>query len=274
MHGPLRDVLGFFGLLRDRRTACAAAPGRATRLSHVMPAAPALRRSPARVACASLGLVSLAMTTGCLITDPPQFKPPKHTRPFLDPTTADPPLQPVFKIDGKLGVSAPVNIEFSAFVTSQDDTGDGAFNEVQTRLYIDLGFKSPFDPLTPFRQVHGGSTLASGSLDQGGRLVSATWHLLNQDVTPGCHRATLVVSHMFDQTPCPVCEDDWSSITWQILRCDDSNGDCAEMPIKGSGSCEDLDTDPNSCAIVRSAQLEADAGVPRCPVSATDAGPQ
>lgn len=267
MNGPSRDLLGFF-------EPSLAPPPRegATPLSDGAAAGGGARRVLARVACASLGVASLAMTTGCLITDPPQFKPPKHTRPFLDATTASPDPKEVIVIKGKPGVTGIGSKEFSASFTSQDDTGDGDFNEVKAFLYIDLGFQNPFDPLAPFVQVIPTTVTQAegGSLSQTGRTVSAKWHLGPTDVALGCHRATLVVSHIFDATPCPVCNDDWSAITWQILRCDESNGDCGAMPLTGPTSCEGLTM--NSCGVVRDAQIHSDAGVPECPSGASDAG--
>lgn len=240
---------------------------RATRLSDGAAAAHASRSTFSALACVSLG-VAMLMSTGCLITDPPQFKPAKHTRPWLNPITADPDPQSVLVIDGKTGEIPPIT--FSAEVSSQDDdTGDGLFQRVETQLYIDLGFNGMFDPLTPYAQVHGGTRLEPSSLDQTGRRVSATWHLTTQDVAPGCHRATLLVSHLFDTIPCPVCPDDFTAITWQILRCDRSNGDCDKLPVEGASSCENL---TNSCPAVRAKLLATDAGVRECPADEADGG--
>jgi hypothetical protein len=250
-----------------RRTEVSAHLDRATRVSDGGRLSRGARAAFRALACVSLGL-SAVMSTGCLITDPPQFKPAKHTRPWLNPITADPDPRTVLVIDGKPGETPPIT--FSAEVQSQDDeVGDGQFQRVETQLYIDLGFNNTFDPYTPYAQVHSGTRLESGSLDQTGRRVSATWHLTTQDVSPGCHRATLLVSHIFDNIPCPVCPDDFTAITWQILRCDKSNGDCDSLPVAGAQSCEDL---TNSCATVRAELADKDGGVRECPSDAADAG--
>lgn len=203
------------------------------------------------------------MSTGCLITDPPQFKPPKHTRPWLDPITATPDPQLVVVIDDSKGLKS---LTFSADVTSQDDTDDGPFSKVDTRLYIDLGIQNPFDPTTPYVHAIDGDVLLPGSLDQTGRRTSAVWNFSSRPILPGCHRATLVVSHIFDRNPdCPVCPDDFTAITWQILRCNGSDGDCGELLVD---SCPEL---KSSCATVRDELMRADAGIAQCPSDA-DAG--
>ena len=44
--------------------------------------------------------------------------------------------------------------------------------------------------------------------------------------------ATLIVSHGFDDQPgCPVCADDFSTVTWLVNRCDMSTGSCDNLPV-------------------------------------------
>ncbi|APR85617.1 Hypothetical protein A7982_10966 [Minicystis rosea] len=178
-------------------------------------------------------MVLAVMSTGCLITDPPQYNPPKHTRPFFDNATALPPLNSIVKVEG----SAPTDITFEAFVFSQDDPVDPSspsdFQQVEVYLYIDLGLQDSI----PYRYAIPPARLAPGAtLDQGGRKVQRTWRPNLNTVDYGCHTATLVAAHKFDDTPCPACADDSSAITWQILRC--SQGDCNTMPATGPQSCE------------------------------------
>jgi hypothetical protein len=242
--------------------------GLATRLSEV---ARRSRPAPARwtaLARASLGLGLAAMTTGCLITDPPQFKAQKHTRPFLVEATADPDPSRVKVVD------AQPFIPFSAVVISQDDPADSTssdFRQVHAWLYIDYGLTALGSPLAYYRYLVPPNALDVGAtLDDTNRRLTATWYPGINKVEPGCHTATLVVSHKFDDHQCPACDDDWSSITWQLLRCSDSNGDCGALPVSGDRSCEDL---KNSCTLVHNA-LGADAGASACPSETEDGGAQ
>jgi len=227
----------------------------------------------ASLARASLVVSSLAMTTGCLITDPPQFKPAKHTRPFL----ANPdPLPGVIKVDSTLFDTTQSVIRFSADVFSQDDPVDPStpsdFTAVSAVLYIDYGFTGgPGDDLQPYRfAFNKPRPLDPGTIDQTKRRVTLEWHPNVQRVDPGCHNATLTVSHVFDDVPCPACSDDSASITWQILRCSSSDGTCNDLPVTGTSSCEGL---TNSCTAVRK-KLEAQDAVLACPEDSTDGGAQ
>jgi len=224
---------------------------------------PALRSPPAALARASLGVAVVTLSTsGCLITDPPQFTAQQHTAPFLVPSSAEPDARSVIIID-----SASIGTEtFSAEVISQDDPAGstGQFQNVQSRLYIDYGFLA--GPGQPFRYVLPGTTIGSGTLSQTtGRRVSASWFAGTNPVDPGCHTVTLVASHLFDDVPeCPACDDDFSTITWQVLRCDSSMGTCASLPVTGAMGCPPL---AYSCELVHA---ESDAGS-SCP-DLNDAG--
>jgi hypothetical protein len=209
----------------------------------------------ARVARVSLYASALTMaSTACIITDPPQFTPPKHTVPFLVEATASPDAKAILAVDKQLFSTTQSVIQFSAEVVSQDDPTSAMtdFTQVEGKLYIDYGLHGP-NLQQPFRFVFNGSpTLPSGALGQTGRRITASWSPSLVDVAPGCHTATLIVSHKFDDlSDCPVCPDDFSAITWQILRCDRSVDGCKDLPVSGAGSCEDL---TNSCALVRDLQ--------------------
>jgi hypothetical protein len=199
-------------------------------------------------------------TAGCLITDPPQFTAQNHTGPFLVPSSADPDPRAVVVIDDVgLGLGAET---FSADVISQDDPADssGQFQKVNSRLYIDYGFTA--GPGQPFRFVIGGSSVDPGTLDQtSGRRVTSTWFASSNPVDSGCHTVTLVASHIFDAVPeCPVCDDDYSTITWQVLRCDSSiPHDCEQLPITGTTGCAALGN--NTCEQVH-AQSDAGSSCP------------
>jgi hypothetical protein len=219
------------------------------------------------VACSSLLLGVIAMSTaGCLVTSAPQFQAQQHTAPFLVASTALPDTRDIVTFDK----SQPMSLPFSANVVSQDDAADstGQFQKVYSILYIDYGVASA--PNQPYLwQIQDGNVLDPGTLEQTkARTVTETW-TPNYVVEPGCHTATLTVTHIFDpETHCPVCGSDSSSITWQVLSCDSSiAGNCASLPVTGSGACT-VQLDPSkatSCA-----QVEADAGAV-CP-DAADAG--
>ncbi len=202
-------------------------------------------------------------TTACLITDPPQFTATQHTAPFLVPSSAFPDARSVVILD----ISNSQTAIFSAEVISQDDPAGstGQFQDVQSRLYIDYGF-SP-GPGQPFRYVLPGTTLSPGTIDETtGRRVTANWFANSPPVDPGCHTATLVASHIFDAVPeCPACNDDFSTITWQVLSCDSSVGGCASLPLTTPMTgCPSL---ADTCELE---QAESDAGS-SCPET-TDGG--
>lgn len=218
------------------------------------------------LARASLALPLIAMSTSaCLITDPPQFTAPQHTAPFLLQQTANPDPGQILVVND---VDLPSEITFSAQVVSQDDSSPsaGAFYEIRTKLYIDYGFTD--QPGKPFIWELDGTTIGAGTIETAGRLVAAQWDPAFNTVPDGCHTATLVASHIFDDqrlndTDCPVCADDYSTITWTMLRCNagmtGTHFDCTELPVMGPTSCAGL---TSSCA-----QVLADAGpgAPICP---------
>jgi hypothetical protein len=189
------------------------------------------------------------------VTNPPQFIPQKHTAPFLVAATAAPNVGTVKVVDTQ-DPQALAHVTFAADVISQDDPPDstGQFQEVHSRLFIDYGVEIAVG--MPFHYAIPGTRLAAGTLDQTtGRRVSATWSPMADAVLPGCHTATLMASHLFDeQSMCPVCADDFSMISWQILFCDSSQGTCNALPIMGPGQCQAITT---SCAAVES---KSDAG--------------
>lgn len=233
--------------------------GAATRVSRVTTRG----RTALRFAwMAQASLMALAvMSTGCLITDPPQFKPPKHTRPFLDNTTALPPPSQIFVVeDSEVQDGTKAEIDFSADVFSQDDPVDPAspsdFQQVEVYLYIDLGLDQG---TIPYRYALPSTKLAPGGTLETERRVTRTWRPNLNTVDYGCHTATLVASHKFDDTPCPACPDDASAITWQILRCSATMGNCDQMPMTGPQSCQALKN--SSCAKVQ-ADLVAAGGTP------------
>lgn len=202
------------------------------------------------------------MPTGCLITDPPQFNPLPHSTPVLLQATADPDPRTV------VTVGAQHVFTFGADVMSQDDPleSDSHFQHVESRLYIDLGYVD-VDPRQPYLKVIHGTGLLPGTFQQTGRRVKADWYP-PANMTPGCHTATLTVSHWFDYFECPVCPNDYSQITWYLLVCETGTS-CTSLPVHGPGSCDGL---TNSCAAAQAAEADAGTAI-ACPdTTAVDGG--
>lgn len=225
-----------------------------------------VRAGAAVVARGSLVALLAMSSTGCLITSTPTFQEQKHTAPFLIPSTAQPDLRLV-----KIVADGDTTVTFSAEVVSQDDPADGTgvFKNVQSRLYIDYGTTVP-GSAQPYFDVIGGTTLSAGTVDQtSGRQVTVVWPTQSPPVTYGCHTATLVVSHLFDAVPqCPACEDDFTMLTWQVLRCGASQS-CDALPLTEDGACA-VQSNPlqaTSCEAVHAAHgsscpSTADGGTP------------
>jgi hypothetical protein len=171
---------------------------------------------------------------GCLITSTPDFPAPTHTRPFLLADTADPPPDHVVILQGK----TPMPMQFKVDVVSQDNpAGTGSFENVFAFLYIDYGVIPPGSDLPYFDAIQSDNSLDSASLDtKSPRQLTVTWRPTPPDaVSAGCHTATLVASHHFDPagSHCWSCDDDFTSITWQVLQCDGSPSDCDTLPLPG-----------------------------------------
>jgi hypothetical protein len=198
-------------------------------------------RPPSPAIVLAVGLFAVP-SVGCVITDTPQFQTPQHTAPFLVGATAMPPLGQVQILD----LDSEPALQFGADVISQDDPAGsgGQFTTVSARLYVDYGVEPPGTKNQPYFGLPftGDNQLQNGTLDQTtGRFISATW--ISADVPPaeGCHTATLVASHLFDETPgCPRCDDDYSMLTWMVLACRTSlvgkPGNCQDLPVSGAPS--------------------------------------
>ena len=199
------------------------------------------------------------MSSGCVITDPPQFQDPTPTIPFL--ILPDPDPGKVVVVDSTLLATTNSEIDFSAEVMSQDDPADAGYATVTAHLFIDYGYTLPNG--NPYRYDIPNPYVSSGTIDQtSGRRARFQWFPSVYAVDPGCHTATMVVSHKFDDFSCPTCDSDSSAITWQILRCDATQSNCDDLALAG---CQAL---TNTCAKARAAR---DAGSSCQP---TDAGAQ
>lgn len=209
----------------------------------------------------SIVLGSLGMTTGCLITDPPQFKPPKHTRPALISDTALPDPRAVLVIDDAMAGIAPDKYEFSADVDSQEDASDPSepspFAQLHAYVYLDYGWRPPDENYPyPFWHSYEAKVIEPEEIPTP-RRAKGDWYPMIGPSSWGCHRVTLMVFHVGDELNCPACSDDYSSITWQIFRCNSSEGTCTGLPLTGTGSCESW---TNTCAQAQSKSACPDAG--------------
>jgi hypothetical protein len=209
---------------------------------------------------------------GCLMTSTPQFKAQEHTAPFLKEATASPDLRAVVKIDTAY-ITQFQPFDFSADVVSQDDP-TGPFSQVFSYLYLDYGQTEI--PGQPFLLPIPGNELSpGGTLDQTTpRRVTGTYRVGDPvDLSLGCHTATLVVSHHFDTgSECPSCPDDYSLLTWQVLRCNSGapgGHGCDDLPVTGTAACPaQIMTMPSSCPAIQAAQ---DGGTANCS-ALTDGG--
>jgi hypothetical protein len=183
-------------------------------------------------------------STSCLVTSTPDFTPPKQTRPFLVPASADPDTRTVQILDAPQG-AAGLPFSFSADVVS-DDQGQ----QVLVALYIDYGKPNagdfPYaDVILSFAPVKPG-TMA----DTTARRAVAKGKFAHP-LLPGCHTATLLVTHQINTDKvCPACLNDSSQITWPLYRCDslESADACkpdfsqCEAPLLGCPTVADPDS--------------------------------
>jgi hypothetical protein len=177
--------------------------------------------------------IAVAMSgTACLVVSPPEYEEPKRSAPFLIAEEAFPNLRKTVEV-----LETDAFVEFGGAVLSEDN---GA--PVEVALYIDYGqsnaaghpYKNrvyPFEPILP-------GTIADGPRKFQGK----RWYLDSAPVAAGCHTITMMASHEFGATVCPVDIDDSSFLVWQIAKCD-ANGDCPT-------DCEPLDCSDQcpSCA--------------------------
>jgi hypothetical protein len=164
------------------------------------------------LARSSLCLVLAMATPACLVTSTPSFDPPKQTRPFLVPSSADPDPRGVLIVDS---LNLPTSVDFTANVISND-----ADEKVELRLYFDYGNTNVAGQ--PFWKSISPPSLPASTMDETSRPpAKARWFPGLDDPGFGCHTVTLVASHHFDETvQCPVCRNDSSQITWPMFRCD------------------------------------------------------
>lgn len=162
--------------------------------------------------------------SACLVTAQPTLDEPVPTKPFLEVEGADPDPRAILVINT---TSDFFTVTLQANVRSED-----VDRPVQVRALLDYG--TCFVNGQPFTAIFTDNDVKAGSLDDAPRkaVVDATFGTVN--LTPGCHRLTLMASHDFDEgTGCPTDPDDFSQITWTVYRCD---GDCSFDPT----SCPEI----------------------------------
>ena len=149
-------------------------------------------------------------STGCLVTSTPDFTPPKRTRPFLITATADPDPRNFQILDAPPGaVLAP---SFSADVHVDDEA-----DKIKALVYIDYG--KPNVAGGPFQQFYIVQHIDASSVADTKTLRIKANTPLAYPIDPGWHTATLMVSHEFADSQCPVCLNDSSQISWPLYRC-------------------------------------------------------
>jgi hypothetical protein len=170
---------------------------------------------------------ALMSASACLITSDPTIEEPVPTKPFLEFELATPDPRKILVVDSATDEFA---LTFEAPVRSED-----ADRRVQVRVFLDYGTcafgGNPYEG-QPFSDT----PVEPGSLNDTGRKASVTATFGAIQLTPGCHRLTLMASHEFDPgTGCPVDPDDFTQITWTVYRC-------------GAGGCGAFD--PATCPVV------------------------
>lgn len=121
-----------------------------------------------------LALLGVLITTGCLVSPPPDFETTK-TRPNLNLDTISPPVTQI------LVLNSNEELSISAQVQSEDD-GDRLFGQ----LYLNWGLPGERRVLT--------KTIDPGTLADGDRTFLVTW-TVGADVADGCHQLTFLVTH-------------------------------------------------------------------------------
>jgi hypothetical protein len=190
------------------------------------------------VARVSLVLV-VAMFVGvptCLVTSTTEFPEPRATPPFLHLTGAlatptggiGVPVTKVVVLDPK---KPDLPVAFSADVQSEDRG-----RSLLARVYIDYGSTSA-GARNPFG---GGDQLPPGTFDQVRRIAAyaSTSFIADSMAKPGCHTATLVVTHKWDNlNDVPERQDDTAIAVWFVLVGDGTTpmATCPGVPAPSAG---------------------------------------
>jgi hypothetical protein len=159
----------------------------------------------ARCSLVFLGVMALT-TTGCLVTDSPEFPEPKRTPPFL--TNFDPSPAEIQTIPVRPGTNPNDRNYLPAYV-SFDVVSDDLGDDLEALVLLD--FQGPDRP--PARELCPSiPSIPPATLQSTGRNVRCDFTLT---VAAGCYTVTAVVSHDFRRLSTqPVTEGDVFRTTW------------------------------------------------------------
>jgi hypothetical protein len=148
-----------------------------------------------RLARRSLGVgLTMLVSSGCIVAEPPTLDAPQKTPPFLFLNEADPSITAIKKVapDTTVPISVPVRSE---------DAGDQLFGS----LFVDFGSTNELS-------VDQG-LLPPSTLDEK-RVISMNWRLRPTDA--GCMQLTLLVTHLanLDEGFRPRDSADLALATW------------------------------------------------------------
>jgi hypothetical protein len=174
-----------------------------------------------RVARASLLMVLMGIgSQSCLVTSNPDIEPPKRTPPYF--SNLSPPTYQVQKLTS-LGTS-PSSVTEIGFDVVSEDVGQPIFGAV----YLDFnGFGDMKQKV--IGQIKPAKIPAGHMTDPKPRPGSATFEITGP---PGCHSATLVLSHEFNGPgdPQPTDrENDTALATWWYFLDDDPIGPAVDI---------------------------------------------
>jgi hypothetical protein len=159
----------------------------------------------------------------CLVTASPEFEETEQSRPILLPETAAPDLRSVLDIEKTTTQSQTIEAQLA----QSEDKGQ----PIQVRLYVDYGV--PLGNLIG-QQVFFGTDVTPFDASQPVRIAQADINPVQLDL--GCHTATLIAAHEFDNpSGCPKRLADSSQLTWQILVREGESCSESTPPPAGEG---------------------------------------
>src|SRR5260221_4751818 len=172
---------------------------------------------------ARASLIVLLMGLGgqsCLITASPELPTPKRTPPYF--ASLSPPTFQVQRLTS-LGTS-PSSLTEIGFDVVSEDLGQPILGAV----YLDFHGFGSLEPLAVITGIKPAKIPAGHMADQDARHGSAQFAITG---SPGCHSATLVLSHEFNgpDDPRPADTNDTAIATWWYFLDDDPVGPGAEI---------------------------------------------
>lgn len=165
--------------------------------------------------------------SACLVTSSPTFEDPVQTKPFLDFEGAGPDPRQILVLSTDVSTTL-----FEAQLRSED-----AGEPVLVRMLVDYGTCNVTGK--PFQDSQQGLPVDPSTFSDTSRKAQHNATIENE-LTPGCHRLTLIATHEFNEaTGCPADPDDFAQITWTVFVCDDNcDFDPVNCPVI-EASCTD-----------------------------------